>query len=528
MGVRAQTPTSPVDEQINRAETLGISGDYSGAIALLNGLVQRNADNARAYQVLAIWQENRLLHSIEVPTDNMQERQQMLRERIYDVRYRDGIRDLLDTCARGMINLPEARALRQRAQLLTSQELPITMTEFTPLVLPGNPAVFTYTINDTQLPPEQLGIRRSLITTTPLPTSVRLQKDPKYGANPTPDKPEYANWTFPNVLYAYEFAGDSRTWNLRFRVLWQNVPDRADIRTNQARQVAQFMLRLSGLVRANSGLGPRFSEDGVVNIWLAEEGEVGAEVYGENIYVYQVAAARTDLEWVREMMHEYGHQTLPTVGGYVDPEWAASGRLGERLFLRWLFANPDADLDNRGWTLGLDPVRLQERRINVLERKFAAVGPDNKMLLGTDVDAMDSFVGMALYLDVTRGGKWLAKTLGEVKTPSYAGKQGFLNTVVALEKASQNVDQPTVTLRLRDLPEKLPLWVYLETGNWGGTIDRADHMNLTITATVDGKDCPVTPAGSFHTGDITAGWHVITLKADGGLPSYRELRLMRP
>ncbi|MEI7834373.1 MAG: hypothetical protein WCJ56_14395 [bacterium] len=525
LGVGAQASSFYADEQIRRADALAGDGNYTGAIDLLRGLSLREPGNARVYLELANWQKNRLLQNIDVPTKNMQEREVMLRERIYDIRYHDGVRDLLDTYARGVMNLPEANALRQRAQLLISQELPVTMSEFSPLVLPGNPAVFTYNINDPHLVPAQMGMRRSLITTTPLPTSNRLLKDPKYGGS---GKPEYARWTFPNIIYAYEFDGTDRTWKLRFRILWQDVPERTDIRANQARQVAQFMLRLSGLVKAESGLGPRFSEDGVVNIWLAEDGTMGAEEYGENVYVFQVAAARTELEWVRELMHEYGHQTLPTVGGYTVPEWAASGRLGERLFLRWLFANPDTDLDNRGWTLGLDPVRLQERRINVLERKFAAVGPEDKMLLGTDADAMDAFVGMALYLDITRGGEWLAKALGEVKSPAYTGKLGFLNTVVALEKASQQQGQPTVTLRLRDLPENLPLWVYLEAGNWGATIDRADRLNLTITATIDGKECPVTPAGAFRTGDITAGWHVITLKADGGIPSYRTLRLLRP
>ncbi len=524
LAVNAQN-TLTVDEQIRRAETLGIKGKYTEAIMLLQRLSLRDPGNARVYLSLASWQENRLLQSIEVPALDREVRKVMLRERIYDARYRDGVRDLLDTYARGVMNLPEARTMREQAQLLTSQELPVSISEFTPLVLPGNPAVFTYNINDPRLAPAQQGMRRSLITTTPLPTSNRLLKDPKYGGSA---KPEYAKWTFPNTIYAYEFDGIDRTWKLRFRILWQDVPERADIRANQARQVAQFMLRLSGLVKAESGLGPRFSEDGVVNIWLAEDGNMGAEEYGENVYVFQVAAARTELEWVRELMHEYGHQALPTVGGYTDPEWSASGRLGERLFLRWLFANPDTDLDNRGWTLGLDPVRLQERRINVLERKFAALGPEDKMLQGTDADAMDAFVGMALYLDITHGGEWLAKALGEVKSPAYTGKLGFLDTVVALEKASQLQDQPTVTLRLRDLPENLPLWVYLEAGNWGATIDRADRLNLTITATVDGKDCPVTPAGAFRTGDITAGWHVITLKADGGIPSYRTLRLLRP
>ncbi|MBS1723226.1 MAG: hypothetical protein JSS66_09775 [Armatimonadetes bacterium] len=89
-----------------------------------------------------------------------------------------------------------------------------------------------------------------------------------------------------------------------------------------------------------------------VDVYLCSQGQPGAEqLFGEDpgtpetggapgkvntIYVYQVGTLTEPVEALREIVHEYGHATLPpvkTTGGH--EEWA-NGDLGERIYMTWV------------------------------------------------------------------------------------------------------------------------------------------------------------------------------------------------
>ncbi|MBM3947035.1 MAG: hypothetical protein FJ315_06520, partial [SAR202 cluster bacterium] len=48
-----------------------------------------------------------------------------------------------------------------------------------------------------------------------------------------------------------------------------------------------------------------------VQVWLAREGEAGGELYRDQIYLFAVQEARSPVEWLRELAHEYSHLLLP-------------------------------------------------------------------------------------------------------------------------------------------------------------------------------------------------------------------------
>ena len=91
---------------------------------------------------------------------------------------------------------------------------------------------------------------------------------------------------------------------------------------------------------------------GVVDVYLCFGGKAGGEQMFDvdsqyklengssrpvnTIYIYDLASFKNPIEMAREVAHEYGHASLPAVGGFKIPEDWANGYLGERLFLVWL------------------------------------------------------------------------------------------------------------------------------------------------------------------------------------------------
>jgi hypothetical protein len=313
--------------------------------------------------------------------------------------------------------------------------------------------------------------------------------------------------------------------------MWQDVPGKDEARLLFAQQTAQLLVRIAGVMQAYTDLTPRFSEDGVVNVWLTEKGEPGGESLDQQIYLYNIGTPRSAAEWVRELAHEYGHQTLPPVGGYDQPEWGASGLLGEQLLLRWLTLNPDAAAEeSHPWVRTLDPIDVSTTRINPLIRQFANLGPNAPQWRGTDAAAMDGYLGMALYLEQARGSRYLALVLNKWMTsPTFAGTNGFLQSVSDLEEHVQSIDHPVVLLRLGELPRDIPYYVYLSKGSWNGELQGQDLAPTKVKCTLDGKALPLDAQGKFSAGDLTTGWHTfrVNVVADVADPELTALKLSK-
>lgn len=200
----------------------------------------------------------------------------------------------------------------------------------------------------------------------------------------------------------------------RLRTLVYSQKPRDDHRT----EVARMAMRLWELNMARLFVDNPSEYAKVVTFYLSFGGEAGGEQVftvdpqmqqispGRNakvntIYLYDIASFKSPVQMAREVAHEFGHATLPAVGLYSAPEKWASGYLGERLYLRWvrdlMAAGKLAKEDAMGATLeGLDG--WVKSRCDPLEDKIATKGPD-PVLLGKDhAEAMDEFLGLALYM----------------------------------------------------------------------------------------------------------------------------------
>ncbi len=529
MRAQAADTLSGVDAIVTRANALGDNQKYDDAIKLLNDAIERYPTNARLYLALANWQETRGLSLAEL--DSITEGKAALREKLNRTPYAVIARELFETYGRAIMYATDVQEVRRRVNELMVNEYPVLLGDNGPLVLPGNPMPYTANLIDPQLPTEKRGACQWLVTTRPLPTSDRYSSDPKYRAEGTDNRdPRYSNWAeFSHMLLAYEYDRAQRTWQLKFRVMWQQAPgNKGEGRQRLAQQCALLLLRCSSLLRAYTTLTPRFTPDGAINVWLAEKGVAGGEAYNDSIYLHEIGTPRTTTEWIRELTHEYGHQTLPPTGGYVKPEWASNGILGERLFMRWLLLNRNPQKDPHLWVNSMVPQEITENRIDNLIRLFAAAGPESPVLSGTDRPAMEGFVGMALYLDITRGSDYLAMSLKGMKTPAFAGPQGFLEAIANQEAYYQGPDHPLVMLRTGGLPADIPLWVYLRKGTWRGELNYREEPPQKITIEVDGKVTKMEETKAFIAGGLNDGWHRIYVKMDGNpAPVLNTIKLVR-
>ena len=525
LATSAQTaPNVPrsADEVLARANTLIAAKDYDGAMKLLKSAIDRYPTQSQFYLMLADCQESRGLS--DLPAAVNMDAATWFRQGLNQDVYVPLACDLFDTYGKAMMYVPNIKPIQQRVADLVANQFPVLLGEYGPLALPGDPMPCLITLTDPQLPTQARGVYQGLITTRPLPVTPSYEKDPKYGTDNSFDaNPTFGRWTFQQMLLAYEFDRDQRCWRLRFRVIWQDVPGQAENRLRLARYCAMLLLRCSSLLHAYAGLTPRFAADGALNVWLTEKGDPGGETYDENIYLYNVGVPRSPTEWARELAHEYGHEALPPVGGYAKPEWGASGYLGERLFLRWLLLNRDAKADSHPWVRGLDEQEIKTGRIEQVIRQFAALGPDSQAMRGTDKVAMDGFLGMACYLEMSRGSEYLITLLKGLATPTYSGPQGFLDTLAAQEAYYQDPEHAIVSLRLAELPNDIPLWIYLRAGAWKGEVTGGGQLKIEV----DGKEVKA-DGNTFTTPALNKGWHSIRITSGAmDAPALSGLKLVR-
>lgn len=167
------------------------------------------------------------------------------------------------------------------------------------------------------------------------------------------DKPKVSpkgQWKFPFVTAGYgQVSATAEQFELRFRVYSQERKVEADL----APLATRMLLRLweYNIDRLRLDHSPAYFLQ-LVDVYLCNEGEPGGEhLFGEDqtnldewgkprksnmIYIYDLETFVSLPEMAREVAHEYGHATLPPVGGFSSPEYWANGELGERLYLTWM------------------------------------------------------------------------------------------------------------------------------------------------------------------------------------------------
>ena len=208
------------------------------------------------------------------------------------------------------------------------------------------------------------------------------------------------------------FKSDPARMELRFRVFSQESTG-GNLR---AESTLRLLQRLDSYNLARLGLDHSTEFKKVVDVYLCYGGEPGgeqtfdadAEAGGSKvntIYLYDLKSFTDPVEQTREVAHEYGHATLPPIGGeYTAPEAWANGYLGEKLYLSYL-AGARTPVGKGGSALGPEDTfgatgaqltAWVRKNVDPLVEDALLNGPRPDLLAGKGKASMDAFFGLAL------------------------------------------------------------------------------------------------------------------------------------
>lgn len=276
-------------------------------------------------------------------------------------------------------------------------------------------------------------------------------------------------WSFPGLGR----PEGSQSFKPRVRVFEQQRREVGDV----AEQVVRMIMRLWDLNyrRLKMDHNPNMNF-GIIDVYLAFGGKAGGEqLIGEDrqeptpegapkkvntIYIYAIQSFTDPLEMAREVAHEYGHATLPAIGGFKEPEDWANGYLGERIYLRWmrdlLAAGKLKEVDTMGASLA-DLDRYVKQKVDPLVDIAALNGPDRAELSQTGYRGMDAYMGLALYAETTLPSNVFARSI------KLTGSTSAADYPKAIVLASEEPDTYVFNVPARYANK--PIWVPLGKGS---------------------------------------------------------------
>lgn len=225
-------------------------------------------------------------------------------------------------------------------------------------------------------------------------------------------------WEFQFATSGLFMRPNTDQHTLRIRIFSQTRKENPG--DDVALHMIRTMLRMYDMNYHRFGIEHPASYLNKVDVYLCFAGDAGGEqIFGwdpfetdqenrptraNNIYIYQIQSYTDPLEMLREIAHEYGHATMPLVGGYSKPESWASGDAGERIYLRWfrdlLASGKGQPLD----TLGATKERL-DAYVNIkvvpMVQEFAKFGPQLDRLKKLDEDGYNAYVALNTYAVAT-------------------------------------------------------------------------------------------------------------------------------
>jgi hypothetical protein len=143
------------------------------------------------------------------------------------------------------------------------------------------------------------------------------------------------------------------------------------------------------------------------------------------IVLFTPSTSRDESEWLREIMHEYGHVALPPIDGFAPPlEPYANGELGETLGALWAAKSPQswqAEKEFGVQTVALNAAREFEDQLNgqVATQALPALqlwqsrGPQSPLRRDGSTPGLQYLQGLAVYIERTYG----ASVLGAAFSP---------------------------------------------------------------------------------------------------------------
>lgn len=153
--------------------------------------------------------------------------------------------------------------------------------------------------------------------------------------------------------------------------------------------------------------------DGVVpfDVWLSHQGDSAGEQWKSNVYFYELGTARSSIEWIREIVHEFSHLAVPPIGGYSAPEYWANGYIGERLIVRWIAEDPGySHTLETVWGDFSGYINFKKKLIDPALAYYAQQPHRPDLLAKTNADGMKYLIGQILTID----DKYGSATLGRV------------------------------------------------------------------------------------------------------------------
>ena len=127
-------------------------------------------------------------------------------------------------------------------------------------------------------------------------------------------------------------AGVTTLWLLEVSALWP-----AD--DKDPRVLAQLGPLMPSVNTGKSTAEKLPATTALMRPWTPIAGSI--ESVPEEILFWKAGLQRPEAEWLRELFHEYGHVTIPPVGGLRAPlETYANGYIGETLGMMWAAQNP--------------------------------------------------------------------------------------------------------------------------------------------------------------------------------------------
>jgi tetratricopeptide (TPR) repeat protein len=406
--------------------------------------------------------------------------------------------------ARAAVLRPEDPQTRDQLAQALRTGFPSGIEEGLFRVLPGDRTDGELNVTDPRLAPAEKSPRRWEVLIA-RESETGIAQDPKYRV------------PYPRAAYGYVLQERPTRWHRVVTVRFRSAADAV-----LARRVASLIAQLFWARREYVSPADDFSRMPVTTVWLAREGRAGGEEWKGEIYLYDVARARSAEEWMREVTHEYGHVALPGESIFTQPEPKANGYLGERLLATWLWRNGVSV-----WDGAVDLDRYLTRRAVPLRRRFLQEGPGSALASGRDAAAMEYYIGAVLSWEAIQSP---AQFRAAFERAGGGGADRFLKACRSVIDSSAERGLEITADGLLDAAsaadEGNAAWVCLPAGHW--ELELESSRSGTPAVRWDGRRLSATrqgPRAVFAVQVASPGWH--RLEVAGIRAGLRRLAFVR-
>jgi hypothetical protein len=347
------------------------------------------------------------------------------------------------------------------------------------VALQAEGTVYRRTILDSILGPG------SLMMLTPVERTAKPRLSPKKFGEPP------KSWEFDWNSSGYSYNQASGAQQIRFD-LWSQESTAGSKRPEQ---VLRTLMRLYAYNVSRLRLQHAGVYNGTVNVFLCYGGEPGGEQLFEvdhqaegdlklnSIYLYDLRSFTDPVEMLREVAHEYGHATLPPIGGFKEPEDWANGYLGEKIYMTYLaeaMAKGELRTDDVLGATKEGIAAWKVKNVDPLISDAALNGPRPSLLAGKGKASMDALIGLALWTKQVYGDRVMVRAL-------------LMNGVDAKEfpaSVSTAAEEPDIaSLKIPDAFRGRPIWVPSGSGRFAG-VTVLDSKSRPGWAKIQAKKSP--------------------------------------